>query len=494
MKRSFVRSFRLFMLLLSAMVAGGCESVTITAVEIVVVRVSPLQIVVFVDATERLSARAQDASGNSLTGRTITWSSTNSSVASVDASGLVRGIAAGTATIRATAEGVVGSAEVTVILRPSIVLSVSEVQLESDFAGEPTESVPIEISNGTTGTLSELQIGVSYPSGGPQGWVETDLSSATAPATLSIRAIPTALPAGTHEAEVEVRSAVAGNSPQAIRVVLEVGEAPPSVEVSSEVVSFASDAGQAGPPPQVLTVTNGGGGDLTGIEAAIEYEPGSGDGWLQTSLDGTTAPAQLTVVADPQGLAPGVYDAVITVTAAGAPGSVAEVRVRFRFGSPPPEIEIVPASLPWEILEATPINPHRSVQVGNRGTGTLGSLTLEVTYGPGGASGWLGAQLDAGTAPTNLLLTIADPGLLPGEYSADVVVSSPDAINSPQTLEVVLTVLPRPSLVLSTITPGPRSRDRERRPPARSCNGGLRARAAGPGDVDHRRGTTVHCG
>ena len=90
--------------------------------------------------------------------------------------------------------------------------------------------------------------------------------------------------------------------------------------------------------------------------------------------------------------------------------------------------------------------------MGNRGTGTLGSLTLEVTYGPGGASGWLGAQLDAGTAPTNLLLTIADPGLLPGEYSADVVVSSPDAINSPQTLEVVLTVLPRPSLVLSTIT------------------------------------------
>src|SRR5213079_1687758 len=56
----------------------------------------------------------KDASGNALTGRTITWSSSDNSVATVSSSGLVSGVVAGSATITATSEGQSGTAAITV--------------------------------------------------------------------------------------------------------------------------------------------------------------------------------------------------------------------------------------------------------------------------------------------------------------------------------------------------------------------------------------------
>lgn len=69
-------------------------------------------------ATSQLTAVARDGNGATLTGRTIAWSSTNSGVASVSASGLVTAVAAGTTTISATSEGKVGTAAITVVSDP----------------------------------------------------------------------------------------------------------------------------------------------------------------------------------------------------------------------------------------------------------------------------------------------------------------------------------------------------------------------------------------
>ncbi|WKW11496.1 Ig-like domain-containing protein [Pseudogemmatithrix spongiicola] len=65
-------------------------------------------------ATQQLTADPRNASNVSLTGRTVTWSSLNTAVATVSASGLVTAVANGTATIRATVEGVIGQATATV--------------------------------------------------------------------------------------------------------------------------------------------------------------------------------------------------------------------------------------------------------------------------------------------------------------------------------------------------------------------------------------------
>ncbi len=60
-----------------------------------------------------LVATARDGGGAALVGRTITWASANSAVASVNAAGQVTAVSAGTTTITATASGVSGVAVIT---------------------------------------------------------------------------------------------------------------------------------------------------------------------------------------------------------------------------------------------------------------------------------------------------------------------------------------------------------------------------------------------
>lgn len=78
------------------------------------VQVSPNSSSLPVGASERLAAVALDGQGNSILGATFTWNSSNTSIATVDANGLVHGVAAGTAQISASGGGANGSAAVQV--------------------------------------------------------------------------------------------------------------------------------------------------------------------------------------------------------------------------------------------------------------------------------------------------------------------------------------------------------------------------------------------
>jgi hypothetical protein len=88
------------------------------------VQVAPASATVAVGGTVQLTATAFDASGEPLAGRTFTWVSDAPQVATVSATGLVTGVAAGPATISATSEGTVGRASVTVTTSTEPVASV----------------------------------------------------------------------------------------------------------------------------------------------------------------------------------------------------------------------------------------------------------------------------------------------------------------------------------------------------------------------------------
>jgi hypothetical protein len=64
--------------------------------------------------TVQLQATVKDASGATLAGRKITWSSSDGAIATVSGSGVVTGIASGSATVTATCEGQTASAAITV--------------------------------------------------------------------------------------------------------------------------------------------------------------------------------------------------------------------------------------------------------------------------------------------------------------------------------------------------------------------------------------------
>lgn len=87
---------------------------TVTPAPVATITVSPTTATIGIGATAQLVATLRDASNNILTGRTVTWSSSNGGVAFVSATGLVSGIGAGSATVTATSEGRTATAAVTV--------------------------------------------------------------------------------------------------------------------------------------------------------------------------------------------------------------------------------------------------------------------------------------------------------------------------------------------------------------------------------------------
>src|SRR5437763_1492493 len=97
---------------------SGTASVTVTNVPVASVDVTPPTATVQAGQTVQLSATPRDANGAALSGRTVTWSSSNTSVATVSSAGLVSGVTPGSATITATSEGKSGTASVTVTSVP----------------------------------------------------------------------------------------------------------------------------------------------------------------------------------------------------------------------------------------------------------------------------------------------------------------------------------------------------------------------------------------
>jgi adhesin/invasin len=434
---------------------GGCGDETVTAASAASVSVSPEQATLSVGGELQLSATVRDASGNILPGRQIQWFSTASAVAAVDANGLVEGRSPGSALIEASVDGVTGSAQVQVEPASRIALEPDEVRLQAE-AGQPaTEPRTVEVTNAGGGSLTELTTSVTYPANEPGGWLSLSLSSTQAPASLEVIASAQGLELGSYTAHVEVWAPTAENSPATVSVRFEVGEGPTSIVVSSTALGFSSEEGEGPPPAQTVTVTNGGGGELSGLTFPVSYPDGEPSGWLSVQAGGTTAPVDLTIRANPDGLSSGTYDAFVDVTSPVAVNSPVRIQVRLTLGSPPPRIELVPESVSFQVEEAQAPPAPAQVEVRNTGTGTLAGLQESIAF----PSGVLGARatvsLEGTSAPTTLVVSVVETDLLPGQYEATVSVSSDDALNSPQTLGVSMEVLPRPSAEESRITADP---------------------------------------
>jgi len=98
----------------------ACKEPT-SAPVIVFLSVSPSSDTVLVGRAVQLMATTKDANGKTLTGHVVTWTSSNSTVATVSLSGLVIGVSAGgPVTITATSEGKSGTALIAVIPAPTV--------------------------------------------------------------------------------------------------------------------------------------------------------------------------------------------------------------------------------------------------------------------------------------------------------------------------------------------------------------------------------------
>ncbi|MDP1860152.1 MAG: Ig-like domain-containing protein, partial [Gemmatimonadaceae bacterium] len=101
--------------------SGGRSAVarvTVRLAAAATVTLAPAVVSVPKDTTTQLTAVVRDARGATLTGRTVTWTTSAAGVATVSSGGLVAGIAVGLATITATSESKSATAGVTVTPPP----------------------------------------------------------------------------------------------------------------------------------------------------------------------------------------------------------------------------------------------------------------------------------------------------------------------------------------------------------------------------------------
>ncbi|MBT8337628.1 MAG: Ig-like domain-containing protein, partial [Gemmatimonadetes bacterium] len=131
---------------------AGCEKTPVPPDDIpdppavAMVEVTPAGAELAIGITLQLEAQAKTADGTVLN-RTVSWSSTDPSVATVSSGGLVRGEAPGQATITATVEGVNGTAALTVVI-PNLVVT-RDTALAGDLMVDS-----VRIAAGTTVTLT----------------------------------------------------------------------------------------------------------------------------------------------------------------------------------------------------------------------------------------------------------------------------------------------------------------------------------------------------
>lgn len=98
--------------------AAACGGDGAAAPELPVsVVIAPAQGSLLVGGSLRLTADARDRNGIPMTGQQFTWTSGNSTIASVDGSGLVTGVGAGRATISARVGAITGTAQIDVAAR-----------------------------------------------------------------------------------------------------------------------------------------------------------------------------------------------------------------------------------------------------------------------------------------------------------------------------------------------------------------------------------------
>jgi uncharacterized protein YjdB len=116
----------------SAATSAGPSSASSSSV-VTSVTVSPTSIADTVGQTAQLVAVVKDQNGNVMSGQTISWTSSNTAVAAVNANGLVSAVGAGSATITASTGGKSGSAALSVAAASTTTTSTSS----SSSSAEP---------------------------------------------------------------------------------------------------------------------------------------------------------------------------------------------------------------------------------------------------------------------------------------------------------------------------------------------------------------------
>jgi plastocyanin len=177
--------------------------------------------------TVQLTATPKTAAGQTVSGAAVAWSSAAPSVASVDGSGVVTGVAAGTTEIRATANGVTGRYAVTVTSGAGVLAT---VQVTIDDA-----ALLLGMYTQARVTGRDLLGGAVALGTRPVTWTTATPTLASVTATGVVRAIGV----GMATVQVAVQDGAQQRTATATVTVAPIADAPASADVFMPGLTFS---------------------------------------------------------------------------------------------------------------------------------------------------------------------------------------------------------------------------------------------------------------
>ncbi|HLH06808.1 MAG TPA: Ig-like domain-containing protein [Terriglobales bacterium] len=183
----FVRFGLVSSFLLLAFLLEGCGGKSSSSTSTVAsVSVTPATSSVSINGTQTFTATALDSSGNTVTGQTFTWASSNTGVASITQAGVATGLKAGSTQITAATAGVTSTA-VTLTVSPAI-SSVTISPASASIAVGQTQQFTATAKDASGNTVSQAVFTWYNSFGGVANIDNTGLATGLAPGQVVITA------------------------------------------------------------------------------------------------------------------------------------------------------------------------------------------------------------------------------------------------------------------------------------------------------------------
>lgn len=268
-------------------------------------------------------------------------------------------------------------------------------------------------------------------------WLQVSpTSGTTGTGQVNVNIATSGLTVGTYQGIVRITAAGASNSPLDVPVTLTVSGNPTLTAAPGSFTFYHQVGSSTLPQQQTLNLSSSG--------AALNFTAtaASGGGWLVVTPASGTTNAALGVSVNTTGLGAGTYGGTITIAAAGASNPNQTIPVTLVVSTNPLLIPS-PASLAftYQIGASSPAGQTVTLST----TGANIPFTVETTS----TGGWLTAGPSNGTAPGTITVGVQPTNLAPGTYTGTVTLTAATAGNSPQTVQVSLTVTNNPLLSLS---------------------------------------------
>lgn len=308
-----------------------------------------------------------------------------------------------------------------------IVISPTTMTFEGKVGFPDPSSQSLTISNSGGGTMV-------WSASHSQSWLSINPSSGTAQSVTSIHAATGGMPVGTYYDTIVISSATADNSPVLMPITLNITTMPPAIRFSPSQIAVSGIQGGANPADKKLAIWT----DVPG--SVLNWTVSNTSSWLTLSPTSGTPPDSVTLQFDITGLPYGNYYDTIVISDPTASNNPQRVPVTLQVVSDLPVLELNPKILYVVVPAGTNID-DKTFQVLNSGEG---SMTYQATES---SSIIMSITPSSGTAPQDVALGFKTFSLGVGDYIDTVIVTSPEAINSPQVLIVNFHVTESPAMI-----------------------------------------------